>query len=287
MPTAKYQLLVLNLCLALLQTPLAEAGEQLGFQLEQEQQQQQDIFRINGGQLMNQSVPYQVSMQMMRRAGWRHFCSGSIVSEQHVLTAAHCVDKLELQSFSVLAGVLNWRQAGQRHRIVAKHVHPQYSMSPRIVYDIALLQVSPPFQLQHANISTIHLGDSERIGRRIPVRLTGWGSTLPSSTGAQLPDRLQVLDYRTISNEECAKRGFRVTPNEICALSAPGRGACMGDSGGPLILASSGGSRQQQLVGIVSYGSSTCAQGKPDVYTRVSSYLPYISAILNQDLHKQ
>lgn len=54
-------------------------------------------------------------------------------------------------------------------------------------------------------------------------------------------------------------------------------------------MASGGSSskQQQQLVGIVSYGSYTCAQGKPDVYTRVSSYLPYISAILNQDLHKQ
>lgn len=53
-----------------------------------------------------------------------------------------------------------------------------------------------------------------------------------------------------------------------------------GDSGGPLIVPGP----RQQLVGIVSYGSATCAQGYPDVYTRVSSFLPYISRILNQDL---
>lgn len=56
-----------------------------------------------------------------------------------------------------------------------------------------------------------------------------------------------------------------------------------GDSGGPLVLSSG----RQILAGIVSYGSATCAQGKPDVYTRVSSFLPYISKILNQDLTRQ
>lgn len=94
--------------------------------------------RINGGQLMNESVPFQVSMQMLRRGRWRYFCSGSIVSEQHVLTAAHCVDKLQVGNSSVLGGTVNWQLDGRhRHRIVAKHVDPQYTMSPRINNDIA------------------------------------------------------------------------------------------------------------------------------------------------------
>ncbi|KAH8385841.1 hypothetical protein KR093_007577, partial [Drosophila rubida] len=231
------------------------------------------VVRINGGQTMNQTVPFQVSLQQKGRAGWRHFCSGSIVNRQHVLTAAHCVEQLKPEQLSVLAG-------GQRHRIVAKHVHPQYATTPRIINDIAVLQVSPAFALQRAEIATVHLGGADRVAGRTPVRLTGWGSTTPSGAGsgvvAQVPDRLQVLNYQTISNEECVQKGFRVTANEICALASHGRGACMGDSGGPLILASG----RQQLAGIVSYGSATCAQGKPDVYTRVSSFLPYIGRIL-------
>lgn len=243
----------------------------------------QETIRINGGQLMNETVPFQVSLQMQRRGRWRHFCSGSIISELHVLTAAHCVEKMKLEDLSVLGGTLNWKTGGHRHKIVGKHVHPQYAMTPRIINDIAVLKVSPPFGLHRAEISTIPMGDSGRIGGKIPVRLTGWGSTTPSSSGAKVPDRLQVLEYQTISNEECAQKGFRVTPNEICALAAYGKGACMGDSGGPLILSSG----RQQLAGIVSYGSATCAQGKPDVYTRVSSFLPYISKVLNQDLTRQ
>jgi len=162
----------------------------------------QDTIRINGGQLMNETVPFQVSLQMQRRGRWRHFCSGSIISELHVLTAAHCVEKMKLEDLSVLGGTLNWKTGGHRHKIVVKHVHPQYAMTPRIINDIAVLKVSPPFGLHRAEISTIPMGGSGRIGSKIPVRLTGWGSTTPSSSGAKVPDRLQVLEYQTISNEE-------------------------------------------------------------------------------------
>ncbi|XP_020798729.1 chymotrypsin-1 [Drosophila serrata] len=236
--------------------------------------------RINGGQLVNETVPFQVSLQMQRRGRWQHFCGGSIVSAQHVLTAAHCMEKMKVEDVSVVIGTLNWKSGGVRHRVLAKHVHPQYSMSPRIINDIALVRVTPPFRLERSNIATIQLGGSDRIGEKVPVRLTGWGSTTPSTSSATLPDKLQSLNYRTISNEECNQKGFRVTRNEICALAIQGQGACVGDSGGPLIKAGP----HPHLVGIVSYGSSTCAQGRPDVYTRVSSFLAYIAQVINQDL---
>ncbi|XP_023309325.2 chymotrypsin-2 [Lucilia cuprina] len=235
--------------------------------------------RVNGGQVVTKIVPFQVSLQAYRRNRWRHFCGGSIISSSHVLTAAHCVDKMKPEDIHIVAGTLIWNSGGQRHRASAKRVHPKFSLSPRIINDIAVLKVQPAFNLHRNNIGTISLGSTSRIRDRIKVRVTGWGSTSPTAATG-LPDKLQQLDYQTITNEECGRKGFRVTQNEICALSVVGQGSCMGDSGGPLINTQG----PAQLVGVVSYGSATCAQGRPDVYSRVSSFLPYITKVITSEI---
>lgn len=265
--------------------------------------------RVNGGQEAKRIVPFQVSLQAYRRNRWRHFCGGAIITEHHVLTAAHCVDKMKPEDIHVVAGTLTWNSGGQRHRVAATRVHPQFSMSPRITNDIAVLKVQPAFNLRKSSMDIISLGGTSRIGAGVNVRITGWGAITPTANGG-LPDKLQQLDYKTITNEECARKGFRVTPNEVCALSFIGQGSCMvikaknfqlsfkylqffisflfihfflpfqGDSGGPLVTTQG----IPQLVGIVSYGSATCAQGRPDVYTRVSSFLPYINRVITNEI---
>ncbi|KAM7360217.1 chymotrypsin-2 [Cochliomyia hominivorax] len=235
--------------------------------------------RVNGGQVVKRIVPYQVSLQAYRRNSWRHFCGGSIISANHVLTAAHCVNKMRTEEIHVVVGTLTWKSGGQRHRAAAKRIHPKFSLSPKIINDIAIIKVQPAFNLHRNSIAAISLGTTNRLGERVKVRVTGWGATTPTVSGG-LPDRLQELEYQTISNEECARKGFKVTPNEVCALSGRGQGSCMGDSGGPLVTTQS----PAQLVGVVSYGTSTCAQGIPDVYSRVSSFLPYITKVINTEI---
>ncbi|XP_054734071.1 chymotrypsin-1-like [Anastrepha obliqua] len=237
------------------------------------------LTRINGGRPAAQIVPYQVSLQVFRRGRYHHFCSGSIISTNHVLTAAHCLTKMTANEITVVSGTLTWRNGGDRHRVVAMRSHPSFSSNSLITNDIAVLKVTPPFNLGKSSIGTIALGGRARIGENVAVRLTGWGSLTPTGSSG-LPEQLQVLDYRTISNQECAQRGFRITANELCTLGERGRGACVGDSGGPLITAHG----TPQLVGIVSYGTATCAQGRPDVYTRVSSFLPYINKVITSEI---
>ena len=57
----------------------------------------------------------------------------------------------------------------------------------------------------------------------------------------------------------------------------PGKDSCSGDSGGPLVAQVEGDFKQSKyLVGIVSFGTSKCAQGIPGVYTSIDYYLPWI-----------
>ena len=59
----------------------------------------------------------------------------------------------------------------------------------------------------------------------------------------------------------------------------PGKDSCSGDSGGPLVAQVEGDFKQPKyLVGIVSFGTSKCAQGIPGVYTSIDYYLPWIIA---------
>lgn len=76
-----------------------------------------------------------------------------------------------------------------------------------------------------------------------------------------------------MSNRECIQRhanaqAGRIFETTLCTIKARGQGACFGDSGGPLV-------QNRTLVGLVSWGVP-CAQGKPDMFTRVSSYIDWI-----------
>lgn len=78
----------------------------------------------------------------------------------------------------------------------------------------------------------------------------------------------------TLSQLDCQSRisgefSERITSETLCAYSNErGRGMCYGDSGGPLV----DGNR---LIGLVSW-CVDYAIGRPDVFTRISSYVPWI-----------
>lgn len=57
----------------------------------------------------------------------------------------------------------------------------------------------------------------------------------------------------------------------LCTKAEKGIGSCHGDSGGPLTL-------NNQLIGILSWGVP-CALGRPDVYTRITSFTDWITKL--------
>ena len=71
--------------------------------------------------------------------------------------------------------------------------------------------------------------------------------------------------------------------NQLCAGGNVGEDACHGDAGGPLFVrheeneeGREGIVRPWYLLGIVSFGSKVCGNGRPSVYTRVSQYVDWI-----------
>lgn len=222
---------------------------------------------VGGSPVTRGQVPYQVSLRTMMN---QHFCGGAILSQSWILTSAHCVSGRQAGEFQAYAGSTSLRDGNGR--VVTKiFVHPEFS-ADGLVNDIAVIQTESNFVFNMI-VQPASVGE-EYVDTNIEAMLTGWGQT---SFPGTLSDDLQGITMRTISNDECSKAHENESSEEgapeilgsnICAVSENDTGACMGDSGSPLVA-------NRQIIGLVSWGIP-CAQNRPDVFTRVSLYRDWI-----------
>lgn len=134
--------------------------------------------------------------------------------------------------------------------------------------DIGLIKVKTNIYLDGTSVKTIAICDKQPPTNSL-VTVSGWGLTANGNT--KPPDRLQYLQYKTISWLSCL---FNLLPNIvwnnfICAQATTTYGFCSGDSGGPLVY-------NNQQIGIVSWGI-LCARGKPDVYVNACKYKGWVN----------
>lgn len=198
------------------------------------------------------------------------YCGGSVIDNQHILTAAHCL-KENPKKVTVTLGIYDVadKKSQQKHSIKSFETHGDFNATT-LDNDIAIITLADPITLT-PDIQPIKLGcNYTQPDRR--VKVAGRGITSDDAEG--IPPQLEYANMTTISNEECDRHYVDIIPSKICASDEKTKeGTCRGDSGSALIETVNG---TQTQIGVVSGGDKSCEIGSPVAFTRVSSYIDWI-----------
>jgi secreted trypsin-like serine protease len=221
--------------------------------------------------------PWQVALLVLRTTG-SVLCSGSIIKDRWVLTAAHCFGPTgRATGFKVKSGATDIQSQGiwvDGERI---EPHSAYNSETK-ENDIALVKLR-----SRPNQRTIPLANASillPIGA--PLEIAGWGAIVD---GGPAVDRLRKAQVNYIDTQTCNARDSyngRIKDGMMCAGYSEGQiDSCQGDSGGPLIQGNN--PANAIIVGVVSHGQGCARPLKYGVYTRVSVYRNWIGAVLAND----
>lgn len=225
----------------------------------------------NGSNSSIVDFPYAVSLEYNSK----HSCGGSIISEHNVLTAAHCVKGYNPSSLKIRAGSSFRELGGSLYNVENYTSHPDYYRYKNINTgnDLAVLKLTTPIEFDRTK-GKISLLESVEHGMNATI--AGWGLLDDDKPN---PDRLRSANLTVIDSRECrlmmsTSRFIIVEEGEICAVSSVA-GACLEDSGGPLVV-------DGRLAGVITQGGCGNSFKHPTVATEVAYFRSWIDSTMRE-----
>ncbi|CAK1578026.1 unnamed protein product [Parnassius mnemosyne] len=209
--------------------------------------------RIVGGRNATcEEFPHQVSFVVNNS----YFCGGFIISEQYILTAAHCGQEVDPSTVVMRTGS-TWRKNGTKVTVTEVIPYPEYS-NPPYDKDIAIMKIAEPLEFDTCT-QPIALP---------PKGLFASSGEVMTQGATMIPDRLMAVNLTIVNHVLCqaAYIPLSITENMLCAgnFFLGGPSTCQGDSGGI-------GSIDNVARGIVSFGRGCGQPLAPSVFTDISA----------------
>ncbi|XP_066957791.1 neurotrypsin-like isoform X2 [Macrobrachium rosenbergii] len=264
-----------------------------GEPLDASEQSLTGLGKVRGGRISSRyDVPWLASLRVRSRNGYTQECGAVMISEDYILSAAHCFELQGKLDFIVSIGDFNtnFDDSSQQDFFIDKlWLSELFEETGFGDNDIALIKI----ERKH--------GRGIRFGGRVkPICLpklgetyenlhscnvTGWGVLSTSPLGQRRSLVPRTAEIGVLPDDICEGRygTRRFSSSSVCFGKAGFINPCAGDSGGPLTCKDQQG--RHVLYGIVSVGKDCIPRAIfPNIYTRVTKYLRWIQETIYKDL---
>jgi len=222
---------------------------------------------INGTKTEIGRYPYQAIIGDLQLGRNKWTCSGSLIAPDVILTAAHCIKRVPKMGAhmgrEVLYDVGDLIDDTKIRRAKKVKRHPDYKDTVPFENDVGLMF----FRRKFKGFEPVLLNSNNSIPTADELlTVMGWGQT---EKDGGLND--VKLEANATYDEQCGA-DLNITSDMFCATDAESS-PCRGDSGGP-IVSKGAGSKDDVMVGIVSWGYEDCIKNEQNqnfaVYARVA-----------------
>ena len=220
------------------------------------------------------------SIFFLERIGDRRICAATLVDAWWAITAAHCIEQVNLNEVLSNGDSYEVIIAGEKNYVDKVVFHPDFYKPAGQDVDLALLRMKHP----RKGLNSFAIG-TEEVVSGVGVSFLGWGYSGIGTTGRNYTDGELRMATNRITSDSVKRLRIRFDDPRTEASDPLEGMPSLGDSGGPVLMS---GVHGLSLVGIivgqlkgVNFSEERQGEyGSIAVFERVAPYLQWLERVI-------